>query len=163
MRQGRLAPSLASRFALLFGVWLLLTGARPGDVPTGLAATVLGVWASLRLLPPGPSRARPGALAALALRLLPLSVVAGADVARRALAPGLPIRPGVVAVRLRLSGRSRDVLCTITGVVPGTLPSGFDASGALLVHCLDVEAPVAAQLEADEVRLARALGVELHG
>jgi multicomponent Na+:H+ antiporter subunit E len=163
MRQGRLAPSLASRSALLLGVWLLLTGARVGDVPTGLAATALGVWASLRLLPPAPASARPVALAALALRLLLQSVVAGADVARRALAPRLGVRPGVVAVRPRLSGRSRDVLCTITGVVPGTLPSGFDANGALLVHCLDVEAPVAARLEADEVRLARALGVALHG
>ena len=34
--------------------------------------------------------------------------------------------------------------------MPGTLPTGTDENGALIVHCLDVGQPVAANLAAEE-------------
>lgn len=46
----------------------------------------------------------------------------------------------------------------LASLVPGTLPAGLDGGGAMLVHCLDVGQPVAAQLAIDEALLARAVG-----
>jgi multicomponent Na+:H+ antiporter subunit E len=43
-------------------------------------------------------------------------------------------------------------------LLPGTVPTGSDKSGAILIHCLDVKQPVVAQLAADEALLVRAMG-----
>ncbi len=40
----------------------------------------------------------------------------------------------------------------------GTLPTGTDEQGALLVHCLDISQPVAANLRAEERLFIRAFG-----
>jgi len=153
-----------ARALVLFAFWLLLTGAGPGDLPAGALAAAVAAWASVRLLPPGPRRVRPGPWLAIAGRLALQSLVAGADVARRALAPRLPLRPGFVSHPLRLPpGPARDAFCALTSLLPGTVPSGRDERGALLVHCLDRERPVAAQLAADEARFARALGARRDG
>jgi multicomponent Na+:H+ antiporter subunit E len=155
---------LARALALL-AVWLLLTGAAPADLPAGALAAVTGAWASVRLLPGAPARrVRIAPWLAIAGRLALQSLVAGADVARRALAPRLPLRPGFVSHPLRLPpGPARDAFCALTSLLPGTVPCGRDERGALLVHCLDVEQPVAAQLAADEARFARALGARADG
>ena len=156
---GRLARSVAVRASGLLGFWLLLTSANAADLPVGILTIGAASWASLRLLPPGARRVRPLALAMIALRLLGQSIAAGADVARRALSPRLPLRPGLVSHALRLPpGPARDAFCMLTSLLPGTVPSGTDANGALLVHCLDLDQPAAEQLVADEARLARALG-----
>jgi multicomponent Na+:H+ antiporter subunit E len=52
----------------------------------------------------------------------------------------------------------RNAFCTITSLLPGTLPSGSDESGAVVVHCLDITQPVAEQLAREEALLERALG-----
>jgi multicomponent Na+:H+ antiporter subunit E len=52
----------------------------------------------------------------------------------------------------------RNVFCTITGLLPGTLPSGSDQDGNLVVHCLDVSQPVIEQLAAEEAMLRQVLG-----
>jgi multicomponent Na+:H+ antiporter subunit E len=52
----------------------------------------------------------------------------------------------------------RNAFCTITSLLPGTLPSGTDESGGLIVHCLDETQPVTEQLAVEEALLARALG-----
>ena len=41
---------------------------------------------------------------------------------------------------------------------PGTLPTGTDDHGALLIHCLDVDQPIAANLATEETLFIRALG-----
>jgi multicomponent Na+:H+ antiporter subunit E len=147
------------RGSLLLGFWLLLIGADPADLPAGVVAAAVASAASLRLLPPAARRVQLAALGAIALRLLRQSVVAGADVAWRALDPRLPLRPGMVSHRLRLPpGTARDAFCALTSLLPGSVPAGVDESGALAVHCLDVRQPVAAELAADEARLAHALG-----
>ena len=130
----------------------MLAGGDPADLVAGAVAALAATWASLRLLPPG-TMAACGllALAGLALRFLRQSVVAGVDVARRALDPRLPLRPGFVVYPVGLPpGRARNMFCTLTSLLPGTVPTGADEDGALLVHCLDVEQPVAAQLAAEE-------------
>jgi multicomponent Na+:H+ antiporter subunit E len=153
-----LAPALA-RWAGFFCLWLVIF---PTDVPAlavGAVTAAAATWASLRLLPPGGSRLRPLPLARLALRFFAQSAVAGADVARRALDPALPLRPGFALCPTRLApGRARDSFCAIASLLPGTLPAGADPSGALLVHCLDVGQDVPAQMAEEEARFIAALG-----
>jgi multicomponent Na+:H+ antiporter subunit E len=98
-------------------------------------------------------------MAILTARFLRQSLVAGVDIARRALDPRLPLRPGVVTYHSQLPlGARLNAFCTITSLLPGTLPAGRDANGDLLVHCLDVGQPVAEQLAAEETLQAQAFG-----
>ena len=147
------------RAAIFLGLWLMVSGPSLADLPVGLAAVAAATWLSLRLLPAGKSRPRPVFLAALALRFVRQSVVSGTDVAWRALDPNLSLRPGFVAYPLRLPpGGARSAFCALSSLLPGTLPTGVDENGALLVHCLDVDQPVAANLAEEEALFMRALG-----
>ena len=86
-------------------------------------------------------------------------MVAGADVARRALDPHLPLHPGFIVYPVGLlPGPSRNMFATLMSLLPGTVPTGADAEGRLLIHCLDVDQPVGAQLTAEEEHFARAIG-----
>jgi multicomponent Na+:H+ antiporter subunit E len=141
-------------------LWMMFSGGDAADLLAGAVAALAATWASLRLLPPGPSLSmRPAALAGLSSRFLCQSVVAGVDVARRALDPRLPLRPGFVVYPVGLRpGPARNAYTTLMSLLPGTVPTGLDKSGGLLIHCLDVEQPVVAQLAAEEALLVRAIG-----
>jgi multicomponent Na+:H+ antiporter subunit E len=160
-------PWLAAlwRLAAFLALWLILLGGPdPSNRPAGIVAIAAATWASLRLLPPGGTRVAPAALVRLALRFLRQSVVAGWDVAWRALDPRMPLRPGFVVYPARLpEGPALDAFCTLMSLAPGTLPAGPDESGAIVVHCLDVGQPVAAHLAADERLFAHALGAAQDG
>jgi multicomponent Na+:H+ antiporter subunit E len=154
-----LARASAARAAFFLGFWLMISGWAPLDLPVGLAAVVGATWVSLRFLPPLGSRLRLTSIAALTVSFLRQSVVSGTDVAWRALNPRLRLRPGLVACPLRLpEGGERSAFCALSSLMPGTLPTGTDESGALLVHCLDISQPVAANLAAEERLFIRAVG-----
>jgi multicomponent Na+:H+ antiporter subunit E len=71
----------------------------------------------------------------------------------------MPLQPGFVIYRPRLSpGASLDTFCTVSSLLPGTLPSGPDANGGLAIHCLDITQPVARQLADEEALFTEALG-----
>jgi len=149
--------SAASRAAWFVCLWLVLAGAHVGDIPAAAAAVAAATWTSLRLLEPSAWRRSPRAIIQLVLLFLFQSIVAGADVARRALDPRLPIQPGFVAYPTRLPrGIRRNVFTTLTSLLPGTVPTG-GGEGQLFYHCLDVEQPVLAELAAEEAALVRAL------
>ena len=150
-----------ARAGIFFAFWVIIAGTNPVDVLVGIPVALIASWASLQLLPARTRRLRMAALAKLIPRFLYQSVVAGADVAWRALDPRLPLRPGFVRYRPRLpQGTGLSIFCTITSLLPGTLPSGTDESGQLIVHCLDVGQPVAEQLATEEALLMKALGYE---
>lgn len=150
---------MIARAAMLFALWSALIGAGIADAIAGAAVALVSARASLWLLPPGAVRVRPIAAASLARHLLGQAIAAGLDVARRALSPSLPIRPGFVSHPLRLpAGTARDAFCALTSLLPGTVPVGTDSHGTLLIHGLDLDQPIAAQLAADEARFARAIG-----
>jgi multicomponent Na+:H+ antiporter subunit E len=156
-----LKRAAAFRAALLLAFWLMISGWAPADLPIGLAAVAGATWISLRFSPPGGSQPRIAALASLAASFLRQSIVSGVDVAWRALNPKLQLRPGFVTCPLRLpSGGARSAFCALSSLMPGTLPTGTDENGALLVHCLDVGQPVAASLTAEESLFIRAVGGE---
>ena len=68
------------------------------------------------------------------------SVVAGVDVARRALDPRrLPLRPGFVACRVGfVLGPARNAFAAMTSRLPGRVPCAEEEDGALVYHCLDI-------------------------
>ncbi len=158
------SPSGAWRAAMMRAagflcLWLALAGAETGDLPIGLAAAALAAWVSLRLLPAGVGRARPLAAVGFAAGLLWRSVLAGWDVARRALDPRLPLRPGVLRFESRLApGPARSTFCMLESLLPGTLPIGPGEDGALAIHCLDLDQPALEQMAADEAMFAAIVG-----
>lgn len=153
------ARAAMTRAAGLLAVWILIAGADPADLPAAIVAAALAGSASLILHPPNAHRVRLLPLMRLVLRLLFESVLAGADVARRALDPKLPLNPGLIHYKSVLpAGPARVGFGTIMSLVPGTLPAGSTADGALLIHCLDITRPVTASLMRDEAVLRTALG-----
>ena len=151
--------SRLARGVFLFGFWVVLTSGTPADIIAGAAAAAAASWVSLRLLPPTGWHPSPVACARFVARFLSQSVLAGVDVALRALDPRLPIRPGFVTYPMQLeAGVARSVFCTLASLQPGTLPAGIGADGALIVHCLDAGQPVQAQLGREEAMLIGALG-----
>ena len=154
-RRWRLATAM--RACAFLALWVVLIGAGPGDLVVGVFTAAAATWVSVRLLSPGTIPLRPMAVPSLALRFAWMSVVAGWDIARRALDPRLPVRPGFVVYPVGFArGPMRNVFTTLTSLLPGSVPAGEDGD-ALLYHCLDVEQPVAAQLAAEEAVLSRAL------
>jgi multicomponent Na+:H+ antiporter subunit E len=156
-----LARAAATRAALFLIFWLMISGWAPADLPVGLAAIAGATWVSFRLLPPKRSRLRLASLATLAASFFRQSVVSGTDVAWRALNPTLRLKPGFVACPLRLpEGGERSAFCALSSLMPGTLPTGANDEDELLVHCLDVGQPVAANLKAEERLFIRAIGFD---
>lgn len=150
------------RFLSYLAIWMVMTGADPGDLLPGVAAAGLATWCSLLLLPPlrGPGGVRPLRLLRLLVRFVWVSVLAGLDIARRAFSPSLPLSPGWVVYSSRLPPDvPRDVFMSMASLMPGTLCTGTDDSGDLIVHCLDVGQPVASQLADEENQLVAALGL----
>jgi multicomponent Na+:H+ antiporter subunit E len=155
------APSVLARAGGFFGLWLMISSGSPSDLPIGLAVAAAATWASVRLLPSGASRPNPVALATIALRFPGQAVIAGADVARRALDPRLPLSPGFLAYPARLpSGPARNAFAVLIGLLPGTVPIVSEKNNTFAIHCLDINQPVEAQLRAEEDLLRKALGVE---
>ncbi len=156
------APAVARaavvRWVGLLVVWILIAGVRLSDVPVGIIAAATATWVSFALNRPGASRIRLMSLMRLGRHLLVNSLIAGADVARRALDPRLPLNPGLIHYPpASPAGPPRALLSTIACLVPGTLAIGPTVNGTLLVHCLDVAQPVGAGLAYDEALLLRAL------
>ena len=146
------------RGAKFFALWVvLMPSAKPADLAVGAVGTVAATWVSMRLLPPVSGYLRLGALVALMPHFARQSVLAGIDVARRALDPRMPLNPGFVDCPLDFApGFARCTFATITSLLPGTVPCG-DKQSSLVYHCLDVAQPVVEQLWEEERLLARAL------
>src|SRR5262249_10438562 len=143
-------------FAVL---WLILSGADVAGLPAGVVATAAATWTSMVFLPPQGLRVAPISLSTFVARFLLQSIVAGKDVAWRALDPKLPLRTGLIRYPVELArGARRNTFCTISALLPGTLPIQSDEGGELLVHCLDLDQPVVAQMQEEERRLAQVLG-----
>ena len=157
---GGILGSAAYRAIGFLVFWLVLTDADAGDLAAGLMAAGTATWASLRLMPAEDWSLNPVRLARFVLHFLRQSIVAGTDVALRALDPRLSLRPGFVVYQDHLPpGTKRSAFCAIMSLLPGTLPCGGPAEGdGLTIHCLDVALPVVEQLTAEEALFVRAFG-----
>ena len=154
-----------SRALCFIALWLILMpSVKPADLAFGLIATLVATQMSLRLLPPAAGRLRLGALLVFAPHFLAQSLLAGIDVARRALHPRLPLQPGVVVYRTGFPpGLARNEFAIITSLLPGSLPIDETEDG-LVYHCLDITQPVLEQMADEERRLSGVLiSGERHG
>jgi multicomponent Na+:H+ antiporter subunit E len=150
-------PAL-TRFAALFVAWIMLAGLAPADLIVGLMAAAAATWVSLLLLPARHGRPSLAALVTYLLRFPAASAMAGFDVARRAFAPRLPMKTGFVTCPLGLEeGPARAGFCALMSLMPGTLPVAAQGD-SLVLHCLDVDQPVAVQCARDEALFARMIG-----
>jgi multicomponent Na+:H+ antiporter subunit E len=146
------------RGTAFFMLWMLLVqSVKPADLAVGLLASAVATWVSLRLLPPSSGSLHLGRLLALMPHFAWESVLAGVDVARRALSPRMALSPGFVTCPLSLPpGFARNTFATITSNLPGSVATG-EVRGDLVYHCLDTTAPVVEQLHNEERLLAGAL------
>lgn len=157
MTTGRL-PAALGRATGFFLLWMvLMQSGKPADLVIGVLASAGAAWASLRLMPPATGSLHLGRLLVLLPHFMWESVLAGMDVARRALAPRMPLRPGFVTCPLAFPpGFARNTFASITTLLPGTVASD-EAEGVLVYHCLDTTAPIVEQLWKEERLLQRAL------
>lgn len=128
---------LLRRSLELAAIWLILTGGRADGWLPGVVVVIPAAVASL-LLPA--THAWSWRLAGLC-RFLPFflrrSLLAGLDVARRALAPDPKLRPGLHRYYWRLPpGPARLFFANTVSLLPGTLSIGLDRE-KLLIHTLD--------------------------
>jgi multicomponent Na+:H+ antiporter subunit E len=146
------------RATACFLLWMLLMqSGKPADLAIGILASLGATWVSLRLMPPSCGSLRFGKLLALLPHFVWESVLAGIDVARRALSPRMSLSPGFVNCQLAFPpGFARNTFATITSLLPGSVPADED-EGVLVYHCLDDRAPVVEQLWKEERLLAMAL------
>ena len=149
----------AGRAALFLAFWLMIAGYDAADLPVGIITAGAATWASLRLMPATMVRLRLLPLARFVLHFLRQSVSSGVEVAWLALNPRMPLKPGLIVFPCRLrTATTRSAFCAISSLLPGTLPTGSDEEGALVIHCLDVNKPVVASLAVEEAMLTRVLG-----
>jgi multicomponent Na+:H+ antiporter subunit E len=81
------------------------------------------------------------------------------DVARRALAPDMRLKPGIIAVPVG-DPQGREIVAALAAhnitITPGELVVDFDAeSRVMYVHCLDVEQSTARAAAAEHHRVTR--------
>ncbi|HTR06700.1 MAG TPA: Na+/H+ antiporter subunit E [Paraburkholderia sp.] len=152
--------------ALCFLVlWIILMpSTKTADLLFGLIAMLVATYMSLRLLPPAAGQVRLRALILFVPHFLMQSLLAGIDVARRALHPRMRLQPGIVVYRVGFPpGLARNEFAIITSLMPGSVPVDETEDG-LVYHCLDVTQPVVEQMAEEERRLANVLIVgDRHG
>jgi multicomponent Na+:H+ antiporter subunit E len=150
-------PSFLPRFVALLVFWLILEGANPAGLLIGLPAAVLATWLAVRLMPPWGVRISPLGVIAFCGHFLWGSLVAGVDLAIRALHPRLPLRTGFVPCSCGIPrGPQRDLFLAASSLMPGSLPVEEKGDELVVLHALDVEQPHAAQLAENELRFASA-------
>lgn len=149
------------RALLFFGLWLMIAGYNAADLPVGVATAGMAAAASLRLMPPTGLRLRPAATLRFAVNLLKQTAQSGMQVAILVLRPSLVLRSGFARYRTELPADGRRyAFSALASLLPGTLPTGFDENGVMLVHGLDVERPIAAELAAEEAMFSRMVADE---
>jgi multicomponent Na+:H+ antiporter subunit E len=148
------------RGVLFLLIWIvLMPSANLADLTVGVFASLVACWTSMHLLPRAAGHVRLLALLRFMPHFMWQSVLAGIDVARRALDPAMPLRPGFVVCPVGFPpGLARNEFASITSLMPGSVPVG-ESAGAIIFHCLDITQPVALQMAEEERRVAGVLAV----
>jgi multicomponent Na+:H+ antiporter subunit E len=158
----RLLPPLRLVLALVVAWWIL---APPGQGGwwAGVVAVVAGFGAHRALggSSVAEARLRPLRLPAFLPWFLFQSMKGGADVARRALAPSLPLEPGFLGYPLRIpEGPARVFFLNAISLLPGTFSARLEGA-ELRVHVLAEPDLAPDRLARLEARVARLFGLEL--
>jgi multicomponent Na+:H+ antiporter subunit E len=144
--------------SVLGGLWLILSGFDAASLLIGAPAILTG--AALTFLFPAapPWRIAPLAALGFAAFFAWQSVRGALDVARRALDPRLPLKPGFRTVILTLRpDAGRVLLANTISLLPGTLSAEIEGR-RLIVHTLDLESDLAAEVGDLESRIRAVFG-----
>ncbi len=156
-------PSLLLRTGVLTLTWWILANGDPASLGLGLPVSVAAAALSIPLAPPRRTGLRLAGVLPYAVYFVSRSVAGGLDVARRALAPALPIDPALVAYRIRLTGvTSRVLFANTISLLPGTLSARIDGD-ILHVHALDASSSIDEDLRTLEARVGALFGQQLGG
>jgi multicomponent Na+:H+ antiporter subunit E len=152
-----------ARFAVhagaLASLWWLLTGGAAASWTIGVPVAIAGAAAGLVRVKRW--RLRPLALLRFAGYFLRGSLQGGVDVARRVLAPGLPIEPELREWRSRLPHpAARVFFAEVVSLLPGTVAAELRGR-RLILHVLDRRLPVGRDLDALERRIAELFALEI--
>lgn len=147
------------RLLLAVFCWWLISEGRTDSWLIGLPASLLAVLLSFYLQPPANYRLSFSGLLAFWWFFSRQSLVAGFDVAKRILAPEMPIQPGEVRVPVHLpEGAPRWLLAMTLSLLPGSLSLRFDGD-ELILHCLDITDPLEVEVLRTEKRIAAVFGL----
>ena len=143
---------------MFLAFWLILAGVSAADLPAAVVAVAAAVWASLRLMPPGTLHISLAGIVRLAAGFPLEALVAGIDVARRALAPRLLLQPGFITCPLRQPpSPAREAFLMYASLLPGTIPCDASDDASVLEHAVDVTKPIAEQIAREEARFMQAV------
>jgi len=136
--------------------WWILAEGDMSSWAIGVPTVALAVWTSRRYTAESASPTmRYQALPGFALYFATRSLVAGLDVARRTLAPSLPIAPRMTSVRTTLpAGLPRVLLVAVLSLMPGSLGVSLEED-EIVLHVLDARLDVLADVRRTEARIAQ--------
>lgn len=158
MDQGIDWSTVVSRVLLFSIMWWALADGTAGSWWIGVPAVVCAVIVSVALVPSSEIVWRE------VMGFVPFflwhSLKGGADVARRAFHPRMPIAPELIEYPLRLPCLSQVTMINITSLLPGTLSAGIEGQ-VLKVHVLDGRGEFLTGLKELERRVGRMWGTPL--
>lgn len=147
----KVPPGVLRRFVILLALWLVLIEFNITNLLVGAITAAIATKISIHLRPQAIGPISYVALIRLTGHAIWQSLVAGFDVARRALDPRLPLDIGYVHYPTALqTPASRNAFRVLTSLQPGTLPVSPEETGLIDFHCLDTRQPIAAELAATE-------------
>lgn len=154
----RILPPLLLRTAILTFTWWILTGGVLSSLWFGVPVAILAGLVSLALAPPRPMGLRIVGILPYAAYFVTKSVAGGVDVARRALAPSMPIDPALIEYEINLTGSApRVIFANTISLLPGTLSARF-VGDTLQVHALDATLSVQTDLRELESKVGALFG-----
>lgn len=146
---------------LLFVAW---TGVGVEELVFGAIAAALAATANRRIAVPRAARFRLVGFLRFIPYFLRISLLGGVDVARRAFLPSMPIEPGFLKFPLRLDppGPGAAFFAAVISLIPGTLCVEHEGGQSVLVHVIDLQAPVNEELQRLEEKVAAIFGELQH-
>ncbi|MBN2839738.1 MAG: Na+/H+ antiporter subunit E [Coriobacteriia bacterium] len=155
---GRILPSLLVRAGALAFTWWVLTGGDRASLGFGIPVSLAAAVLSLPLAPPRSTGLRLAGVPPFGVYFITRSIAGGMDVARRALAPSMPIDPALVEYHISLTGTApRVIFANTISLLPGTLSARIDGD-ALLVHALDGSGSIPTELRELESKVGALFG-----
>ena len=144
------------RFIIFLGIWCIFDGIKPIGLVVGLITAGLVAWSSLKLFPASATRFRVLPFLAMALHFMRSSIVAALEVAKYAFRRRLGLHPGFLTYDCGIpAGTKRDLYLSMVSLMPGSLPVDVEENGRVIMHCLDINQPIAEQMADNEARLIR--------
>jgi len=144
-------------FILVFATWLLLNSSLAVEyiVSGVIVATFLAVWSSLRFPVFKNVKMSPKSFFSFIIFTLVFLfelLKSNFDVAKRVLSPSLPINPGIISVKTKLTDPvARMLLANAITLTPGTFTIEMEGD-TFFIHWIDAGIPDADQKSKDIVR-----------